>query len=52
VIVRRKECQNFRLDSASDHKIEAIMQNIIGNIQEHYHKEMCPKEIGGRSRRD
>jgi hypothetical protein len=42
----------IKLDSASDYKIEVIMQNIMGNIQEHYPKTIASKMIGAWSWRN
>jgi hypothetical protein len=39
----------IKLNSASSRKIKVIMQNIMGNIQEHYLKTIALKEIGGWS---
>jgi hypothetical protein len=42
----------IKLDNASGRKIEVIMQNIMGNIQEHYRKIITLNEIGGWSWRN
>jgi transcriptional regulator NrdR family protein len=49
VIIKHKDIKSYQIEQSSGRKIEVIVQNIMGNIQEHYSKTIASKEIGGRS---